>query len=194
MHESVLAFCSRVITPGDVQGKSVLEVGSANVNGSVRPQIEAMGPATYTGVDLVEGPGVDMVCAAENLSDIYAADLVVSCEMLEHAQDWKAAFARMAALARETLVLTCRGPGFPYHNPPDYWRFVPSDLSLASLLCGLWPTYCSWDPQVPGVLLKAVRRDVRPLVRDMGANLFALPDVLVGPGPARGNRPGGIRR
>jgi hypothetical protein len=185
MHESVLAFCSRVITPADVQGKSVLEVGSANVNGSVRPQIEAMGPARYVGIDLAPGPGVDVVCPVEHLPADVDADLVVSCEMLEHAQDWKAAFARMASAARETLILTCRGPGFPYHNPPDYWRFVPSDLSLAALLCGLWPVYCSWDPQVPGVFLKAVRRDVKPLIKDMSMNLYGLPDVLSSPVPGR---------
>lgn len=188
MHESVLAFCSRVIHPGDVQGKSVLEVGSANVNGSVRPQIEAMGPVKYVGIDLAEGPGVDVVCPVEHLPADVDADLVISLEMLEHAQDWKAAFARMAAAARSTLVLTCRGPGFPYHNPPDHWRFVPSDLWRASLLCGLWPVYCGWDPQVPGVFLKAERRDVRPLIADLSCNLGGLPDVMCSPFPGRVRR------
>lgn len=182
MHESVLTFCFQALGPAEVEGKSVLEVGSANVNGSVRPQIEAMKPRKYVGIDLAHGPGVDVVCAVENLPDDVDADLVVSCEMLEHAQDWKAAFARMARAARETLVLTCRGPGFPYHNPPDYWRFTPSDLWRASILCGLWPVYSAWDPQVPGVFLKAVRRDVRPLIADLACPLGTLPDVFPSPG------------
>lgn len=185
MHDSVLAFCHRIILPSEVEGKSVLEVGSAYVNGSVRPQIEALKPARYVGIDLAAGPGVDVVCAAEHLPDDLDADLVVSCEMLEHAHDWKAAFARMARAARETLVLTARGPGFPYHNPPDYWRFTPSDLWRASMLCGLWPTYVGWDPQVPGVFLKAVRR---PMLPCRAEDLGDLPDVFTSPQPNRDGR------
>ena len=185
MHDSVLAFCHRVILPNEVEGKTVLEVGSAYVNGSVRPQIEALLPSRYIGIDLATGPGVDVVCAAEHLPAELEADLVVSCEMLEHAQDWKAAFRRMASAARETLVLTARGPGFPYHNPPDHWRFTPSDLWRASMLCGLWPTYVGWDPQVPGVFLKAVRRDMLPCQPDQ---LGDLPDVFTSPAPSRDGR------
>ena len=157
MHDSVLAFVRRVVDPDEVRGKTILEVGSAFINGSVKPQLVAMGPVRYVGVDLAPGPNVDVVCAAENLPDDAAADLVVSCEMLEHAQDWKGAFARMCALARETLVLTCRGPGFPYHNPPDHWRFTPEDLARAARLCGLIVVASDPDPQVPGAFLKAIR-------------------------------------
>jgi hypothetical protein len=170
-----------VILPSDVAGKSVLECGSAVINGSIKPQILALGPSRYVGVDLNAGPNVDVVCAVENLPADVDADLVVSCELLEHAQDWKAAFRRMAAAARETLVLTCRGPGFPRHNVPDHWRFTPSDLWRASLLCGLWPVYCGWDPQVPGVFLKAERRDIPPWLPRTGD----LPDVLTAPGASR---------
>lgn len=170
MHESVLAFAAKVIQPEDVAGKTVLEVGSANVNGSVRPQIEAMGPASYLGIDLAPGPGVDE--AWEGGVEQFAAlkpgpvfDLVVSCEMLEHAERWESAFRAMADLVAPggKLVLTCRGPGFPFHNPPDHWRFSPSDLWRASVLVGLWPTIAEWDPQVPGVFLVAEKLWGEPL-------------------------------
>jgi SAM-dependent methyltransferase len=166
MHASVLKFCSDVIRPEDVAGRTVLEVGSAMINGSVRPQIEAFGPSRYLGLDLAEGPGVDLVCPngieeysstriAGQLPPLY--DLVVSCEMLEHAERWISAFRAMAHLVAPggALVLTCRGPGFPYHNEPDHWRFEPSDLWRAAVLSGLWPTVCQHDPQVPGVFLRA---------------------------------------
>jgi SAM-dependent methyltransferase len=158
MHNSVLAFVAKHVD-AEFTGRSVLEVGSANVNGSVRPQIEALKPARYVGIDLAAGPGVDAVCAAEHAPDALAADLVISCEMLEHAQDWRAAFRRMCQLVVPggALVLTCRGLGFPFHNPPDHWRFEPSDLWRASILCGLWPVVCEADPQVPGVFLVARR-------------------------------------
>lgn len=188
MHESVLAFCARVIHPDEVRGKSVLECGSADINGSVKPQIMAMGPCRYVGVDMNAGPNVDVVSKVEHLPDDAQADLVVSCELLEHAEDWAGAFARMAALARETLVLTCRGPGFPFHNPPDHWRFVPSDLWRASVLCGLWPIHCCWDPQVPGVFLKAIRRDHMPFRDSRDAHFLGTMQQiqpLGAPGPRR---------
>lgn len=170
MHESVLAFVAKVVCPADVRARAVLEVGSANVNGSVRPQIEALGPASYLGIDLAPGPGVDQVWAggveafAESAQGA-PADLVVSCEMLEHAERWESAFKAMAALVAPggKLVLTCRGPGFPFHNPPDHWRFTPSDLWRASILAGLWPTVAEWDPQVPGVFLVAEKLWGAPL-------------------------------
>lgn len=165
MHESVLQFVAKHIGPSQIKGKSILEVGSANINGSVRPQLEAMDPSLYLGIDLALGPGVDVVTRVEDFTD-GQFDLVISCEMLEHACDWRAAFRQMCHLTRDYLVLTCRGPGFPYHNPPDYWRFTPSDLWRASLACGMTPTVCTWDPQVPGVFLvarKSTLEDIVPL-------------------------------
>lgn len=170
MHESVLAFCAKVIGPDDVAGKRVLEVGSANVNGSVRPQIEAMGPSSYLGIDLADGPGVDLVVPGGVEAFAVAAqgpmaDLVVSCEMLEHAERWEQAFRAMAALVAPggALVLTCRGPGFPFHNPPDHWRFTPSDLWRAAVLVGLWPTVVESDPQAAGVFMRAEKLWGEPL-------------------------------
>jgi SAM-dependent methyltransferase len=189
MHESVLAFCAKVIGPDDVAGRSVLEVGSANVNGSVRPQIEAMGPARYLGLDLAAGPGVDLVCSrgveeyamtrvAGQLPPAY--DLVVSCEMLEHAERWESAFRAMASLVAPggALVLTCRGPGFPFHNPPDHWRFTPSDLWRAAILCGLWPVAVAADPQAPGVFLRADRLWGEPLQPHATNVLAGMPQPL----------------
>jgi SAM-dependent methyltransferase len=196
MHESVLKFCSEVIRPEDVAGKSVLEVGSANVNGSVRGQVEALDPARYLGLDLAEGPGVDLVCPggveeyastriAAQLPPLY--DLVISCEMLEHAERWISAFRAMAQLVAPggKLVLTCRGLGFPFHNPPDHWRFEPSDLWRASVLAGLWPVVARQDPQVPGVFLVAERlfgEHSGPL-QPHATNILGWPTVRRAPDP-----------
>ena len=189
MHESVLAFAAEVISKQDVEGKSVLEVGSAMINGSVRPQIEAMGPASYTGVDLAPGPGVDVVLASgiEGWGTSRQYDLVVSCEMLEHAERWVSAFRAMAQLVAPggKLVLTCRGLGFPFHNPTDHWRFEPSDLWRASVLAGLWPVVARQDPQVPGVFLVAERlfgEHSGPL-QPHATNILGWPTVRRAPDP-----------
>lgn len=183
MHDSVLKFVAKVVHPDEVSRKTILEVGSAYVNGSVKPQLMAMGPSRYVGVDLSPGKNVDVVCAAEHLPDECEADLVVSCEMLEHAEHWKDAFRRMCALARETLVLTCRGPRFPFHNPPDHWRFLPAELAMAARACGMKVVAAEPDPQVPGVFLKAVR------VPGVQATQFEIDwEVARAPSPRRGQR------
>lgn len=161
MHQSVLDFVARVARPEMIAGKNVLEVGSLNVNGSARPLFEALGPKSYFGIDLMPGPGVDEASSVEGWRArclaLPAYDVVVSCEMLEHAQDWVAAFSACCALARETLILTARGPGFPYHNPPDYWRFSTGDMLQATIACGFEALAILNDPQVPGVFLLARR-------------------------------------
>ena len=60
----------------------VAEIGSRNVNGSVRYLIDAR---RYVGVDLREGPGVDIVADGATWDgDGYKYDAVVCCEVLEH--------------------------------------------------------------------------------------------------------------
>lgn len=157
MHESVLQFVSGCLYRNEVEGKSVLEVGSYNVNGSVRGLVMAYCPKSYWGIDICEGPGVDEVCPVTEYKKQLWHDLVISTEMLEHAEKWQESLEQMCLIASETLILTARGPGFPYHNPPDYWRFRPHDLTRAVEYFGLKVVLCGGDPQVPGVFLKAVR-------------------------------------
>ena len=57
MHESVLSFVELQVSSLGVADKRALEIGSANVNGSVRSNFT--GP--YLGIDLAPGPGVDLV-------------------------------------------------------------------------------------------------------------------------------------
>ena len=48
----MLNFIRSSISPGDVRGKSVLEVGSLDFNGSARTVLAEWSPARYTGVDM----------------------------------------------------------------------------------------------------------------------------------------------
>lgn len=157
-HESVLDFVRQNISPADVAGREVLEVGSFDVNGSPRGIVEPMGPARYIGVDLAPGPGVDEVCDASTLELLFGAnsfDVVLSTEMLEHALDWRGAVWAMKSVLRPggLLLLTTRSPGFGYHNPPDYWRFTVDDAR--AIFDDLAELVVLDDPQVPGVLVRA---------------------------------------
>jgi len=169
MHESVIAFAQRVLRPEMVAGKIVLEVGSRNVNGSVRPVVEAMSPLAYTGLDMEMGPGVDVVANATRISELFvAADLVVSTEMLEHAEDWRTVVREMKNVLRPNghLLVTTRSKGFPLHEyPSDWWRYSLDDMR--KIFADMEIVALESDPQVPGVFMLARRltlgTDVIPL-------------------------------
>jgi SAM-dependent methyltransferase len=163
LHPSAYIFASRALTAADVAGKHVVETGAYDYNGSVRGVYEAMGPASYVGTDAQPGPGVDVVCPAENLPGELgegSADVVVSTEMLEHAHDWRGAMAGMATVLAGDglLLLTTRSPGFPYHpHPEDHWRFTVDAMDGIAEACGLEVLRLEPDPDwnAPGVFLLA---------------------------------------
>jgi len=106
VHPSAYEFATTALAEADVKGRRVVEVGAYNYNGSVRGVYEAMGPASYLATDAQPGPGVDLVCAAEILP--YAlgddtADVLISTEMLEHAEDWRGAVTGMVQRALDAL-------------------------------------------------------------------------------------------
>ncbi len=120
----------------NVVNSRILEVGSYNVNGSLREWVRMlMMPSTprYTGVDIQPGPGVDQVVSANDLVRHFgqaAFDLVISTEMLEHCQDWRGAVNNMKRVLKPggLLLLTTRSWGFALHNEPDWWRFEVEDV------------------------------------------------------------------
>ncbi len=157
MHESVLKWVGETLMAEDIAGRSVLEVGSYDVNGSVRPTILALEPASYTGVDQSAGPGVDTVVSAMDLVETFGArsfDVVISTEMLEHVEDWRPVVAEMVNVLTldGLLVLTTRSPGFPYHPyPVDTWRYTLDGMQQILTAAGLVVRELVSDPQAPGV-------------------------------------------
>lgn len=149
----------------DAHGMQVLEVGSYDYNGSVRPLFEG---STYIGIDTHEGPGVDMVIKPDEPYPFQPRqfDLVVSTEMLEHALDPWHAIDQMARVLRSggILILTCRGfdhrGAYQLHEADDhgdYWRFSVAGLSELVLSAGLDIDQAYADPECPGVFLTAVK-------------------------------------
>lgn len=162
MNPSILAaFSDGLLVADEIVGRRVLEVGSCDVNGSVRPIIEAHNPASYLGVDNAAGPRVDRIVACADLIATFgesAFDIVISTEMLEHVRDWQTCIINLATVLSEggLLVVTTRSPGFPYHPyPEDHWRFpVPAMWDILAAV-GLDVIDCRPDPGEPGVIAKA---------------------------------------
>lgn len=158
MHASVLTWVGeRVPMLGDLSELDVLEVGSHDVNGSVRPLFD--GARSYLCIDPWPGPGVDRVVAVEHLAGSW--DVVVSCEMLEHAREPEAA---AKAIAHATapgghLILTTRSEGFPIHPfPHDFGhRFSVSEIAILFDAFEPIELVPDPDPEAPGVFFHGRR-------------------------------------
>lgn len=107
---------------------NVLDVGSFDVNGTFRPVMENRG-WTYTGLDLVDGPNVDVVS-----DDAYrypfedgAFDAVISGSTMEHVEavwDWVCELARLVRPGGMLALIT--HTQYAYHpHPVDCWRIMP---------------------------------------------------------------------
>jgi SAM-dependent methyltransferase len=154
-----IAFVCNAINKLEVKGKRVLEIGSYNENGTVRPIITLLEPKQYIGIDIMEGRNVDIVCKVEDIIKKFGKgsfDLVISTELLEHVQDWKLAVSNMKNVLADggILILTTRSRGFYYHPAPlDLWRYEISDMK--EIFADTEIVRLARDRLEPGVFLKA---------------------------------------
>lgn len=135
MHDAVISYVTAHL-PETVG--SVLEFGSRNLNGTVRSVISA---PYYIGVDLYEGPDVDIVADAATVSLSDRFDLVVSTEVFEHTTDENAAATIANAYTHlndhgvfiATMAGLGRGPhsaieAVPELQPGEFYRNVDAAL------------------------------------------------------------------
>ena len=134
MNINCVIFVATSLAKEDIEGKRVLEVGSLDVNGSLRPLIEFYRPREYVGVDIAPGRGVDILCDIQDLTTKFGPDsfdIIISTELIEHVQDWRTAIHNIKAVCKNggRILITTRSLGFPYHGyPSDYWRYEPDDM------------------------------------------------------------------
>jgi SAM-dependent methyltransferase len=161
-HPEQLSFFSEVSTANVdyLKGGRILEIGSYDVNGTVRRLFP--GVRDYVGVDLQEGPSVDLVAFGHEVADpdgsFHAA---ISGECFEHDPHWRRTFENMVRLTRPggVVAFTCASRGRPEHGTGrttksdspgtqslglDYYQnLVESDL--AQLPLNQWfSTWQSW--------------------------------------------------
>jgi SAM-dependent methyltransferase len=113
MHQQAFRYIERRAAHV-ARGANVLEIGSYNVNGSVRPLFGRK----YHGIDVREGPGVDEAIKAQDFDGKGAFDVVVTTETLEHDDDPEGliAAAWKALKPGGVLLLTAAGPERAPHN------------------------------------------------------------------------------
>ncbi len=135
MHDSARSFVARIVSGR--QFGHVVEVGGRNINGGVVDLIDYT--RSYTSLDLYDGPGVDVVTDVRDWTPPHLVDLVICCEVLEHADDPAGVVKScLAMLAPGGLfVMTCAGPGRAPHSGHDggpvrpdehYANIEPADM------------------------------------------------------------------
>ncbi len=111
---------------------SVLDVGSYNVNGTYKGLFKGE-RFSYSGLDMEEGPNVDIVPAStykwdEIEDDTY--DVVISGQALEHVEFFWLTVAEMVRVTKKDGLICIIAPnGFGEHRyPVDCWRFFTDGM------------------------------------------------------------------
>jgi SAM-dependent methyltransferase len=134
MHAEARAFVADAVA-GRTFGR-VVEVGSRDVNGVVR---DLFGDCEYLGIDMTDGPGVDLVADGATVRLPRKADAVVCCEVLEHTPDAEAIVKNLLRLVRRggLVIVTAACDPRPPHSATDggpvrdgefYANVSPADL------------------------------------------------------------------
>ena len=106
----------KALFPDSFVSKKVLEVGSLNINGTLRGLFE---DCDYTGIDLAIGRDVDIACAGQDYDAPDSSfDTCISAECFEHNPYWKETFLNMTRICKpKGLVLfTCATTGRAEHG------------------------------------------------------------------------------
>lgn len=118
MHPEAIEFCQSVKRqfPQMFHGKTVLDVGSYDVNGNNR---HLFTDCAYTGIDVAAGPNVDKIGEVHQvLSGAEECDVVICTEMLEHDPNWVLSIRAMYRALKPggLLIITCATTGRKEHG------------------------------------------------------------------------------
>lgn len=113
--------------PNNFYKAKVLEIGSLNINGSIRTLFQ---DCAYIGVDVGEGKDVDLVCEGQNVDHPdQTYDTTISCECFEHNPYWKETFENMHRMTKTggLVIFSCATTGRAEHGTT---RSSPEDAPL----------------------------------------------------------------
>lgn len=117
-HKEQLQFVASIKEkyPLKFRNAKVLEVGSLDINGSVRQFFTS---CTYIGIDVGEGAGVDVVAEGQDYTGkTNSFDTIISCECFEHNPHWIETFNNMIRMTKKggLIVMTCATTGRKEHG------------------------------------------------------------------------------
>lgn len=116
--------------PDKFKGVRVLDIGSLDINGNNRGLFT---DSTYIGIDIGNGPGVDIVCRGHEFRDETGFEFVVSSECFEHDEYWDLTFTNGVKLLKSggMFMFSCASANRPEHGTR---RTSPKDSPFTSAL------------------------------------------------------------
>lgn len=104
-------------------GVNVLEIGSLDINGTVRHLFDDLiaDGGSYVGIDIQEGPGVDVVIDAVAIKCKKPVDIIVCAEVFEHTAVWKEIIKNAHRNLKKNglFIATMAGEGRAPHSAID---------------------------------------------------------------------------
>jgi len=130
-HQQQFDFVKTVANalPNNFANCKVLEVGSLDINGSVR---QFFTNCDYIGIDLGHGRGVDLVCQGQDYdAPDNTFDTCISCECFEHNPDWVLTFVNMYRMTKPggLILMSCATTGRAEHGTK---RTSPADAPFCN--------------------------------------------------------------
>ena len=137
-HKEQWVFCGKVrgLYSQHFNNKKVLDIGSFDVNGNNRFLFK---DCDFTGLDIGEGDGVDVVCPAQEYdAPDETFDVIISCECWEHNPFYKESIQNVVRMLKSggLFFFTCATIGRPVHGVSyleeqcskeyDNWKTLPN--------------------------------------------------------------------
>lgn len=139
MHETSMQMMTDMLTSLGLEKALVLDVGSHAGSGTYRPLVDSLG-WEYLGLDIVAGPGVDIVATHpyEYPFDDETFDVVISGSTMEHVQALWLWVPELYRILKEGGHLAiCTVTRWELHrNPLDCWRILPDGMAYLLHLAG----------------------------------------------------------
>jgi hypothetical protein len=130
MHTAARKFVEQVAARLKMPRRFVLEIGSRDINGSVRDLFVTR--QGYLGTDIAPGAGVDMIADGADVLPPTRPDTVICCEVLEHAENAEAIVGNAIRLLTEAsgsvFIMTCAGEGRRPHSAIDGGEVRPGEF------------------------------------------------------------------
>lgn len=137
-------FCynqvKKIASKINIDNKTVLEVGSRDYNGSVRPLFKK---SNYIGIDLQKGKGVDVVMPSDFVIPFESNtfDIVLCLSCLEHCRNPFLLTSEMSrCLKLGGIIIIAVPQKWGLHDyPHDYWRINPDGMRELFKVSGITP-------------------------------------------------------
>ena len=160
MHDTALDAMAHLLLTDDWHDKSVLDVGSLDINGSYRSMVELLG-AHYTGIDLASGQNVDVVTddpyhypfMADSFDAVICGNTL---HLVEYPWLLLPELARMLKSGGLLAIVTVWQWG--EHSPQDRWRFMPGGLTTLFAMTGCFEERVQMKRYEDGTLAGSTRK------------------------------------